>query len=34
MLCCNAVLSGQVCDALGVPLVVVPLTEQYWQRVW
>lgn len=23
----------QVCDALGVPLVVVPLTQQYWDRV-
>lgn len=23
----------QVCEALGVPLVVVPLTEQYWDRV-
>lgn len=31
MLFCCCVL--QVCDALGVPLVVVPLTEAYWQRV-
>jgi tRNA-specific 2-thiouridylase len=23
----------QVCDALEVPLVVVPLTQQYWDRV-
>ncbi|WIA12264.1 hypothetical protein OEZ85_012328 [Tetradesmus obliquus] len=23
----------KVCDALGVPLVVVPLTDAYWQRV-
>jgi tRNA-specific 2-thiouridylase len=23
----------QVCEALGVPLVVVPLTQQYWDRV-
>ena len=23
----------QVCDAAGVPLEVVPLTEQYWDRV-
>jgi tRNA U34 2-thiouridine synthase MnmA/TrmU len=23
----------QVCEALGVPLVVVPLTQEYWQRV-
>ena len=23
----------QVCDSLGVPLEVVPLTNEYWERV-
>jgi Mn2+/Fe2+ NRAMP family transporter len=31
--CNQLVLLSQVCDALGVPLVVVPLTDEYWQRV-